>query len=190
MEDNPRPIGVSILAILHLAGGVIGESVFIYRLDLDMDIPIFGLSPALILGVIILFFSLVAVSGIGLWKGKKWGWYIAGLFYLYGILRNGLSLIIVPLIPLLMETVPVTDIIDMSRGPVYYYSRHGISFAVYFLIYIYLFKNNVREFFSLATQKKWKLVFIELGMISAIGVIFIGFIASIFVVPMLMHRGV
>jgi len=44
-----------------------------------------------------------------------------------------------------------------------------IKIIIFLLLYLYFFKGNVREFFSLAEQNKWKPILAELGICIGIG---------------------
>ena len=60
----------------------------------------------------------------------------------------------------------------MSQAPSDYYLKHGARIVVHLLIFLYFFKGNVREFFSLTEQKKWKPVLAETGICIGIAAVF------------------
>ena len=113
-----------------------------------------------------------------MWKGRRWGWYLGSFYYMYSIVRNANALIT---IPILMSSIPPEDLSSMSRGPSYYYIKHGGRIIVHFLLYLYFFKINVREFFSLAEKKKWKPILAELS-------ICLGIAATVSIMARLMNR--
>lgn len=171
-EKKNRPIGISILAVLHIAGGILGAIVIAFLIaqfgknpeaqqNFAQILAILGLPPALIIVSIILIFGLSVASGIGMWKGKKWGWYLGSFYYMYNMVRNANALVT---IPLLMNSMSSDELENMSREPLYYYIKHGSRVIVSLLLYLYFFKGNVREFFSLSEQKKWKPILAELGI--------------------------
>ena len=93
-----------------------------------------------------------------MWKGKRWGWYLGSFYYLYSVVLNANALITVPI---LMRSMSAQDIADMSRTPSYYVVKHSVRLVVHFLLYLYFFRMNVREFFSLSNDPKWKPVLAE-----------------------------
>lgn len=168
MEESKRPVGISILAVLHVAGGVLAGVVTPFLIVLlnknpkaQEAISAMGLTPALLVGGIGIILVLAIASGIGMWKGRKWGWYLGSFLYMYSIVRNANAL---AAIPMLMNSIPPEEIANMSRGPSYYYIKYSARIIVHSLIYLYFFKGNVRGFFSLSEQKKWKPVLSQLGI--------------------------
>ena len=147
MEERKRPIGISILAVLNIAFGILGA---IYTVGLT----IFGSPLAFRIVTAVFIFGLAIASGIGMWNGRKWGWYLGSFWYMYSIVRNAIAL-------LLLIFVPPEELSNTGAHPPYYYFGRLI---VFFLLYLYLFKGNVRDFFSLPEQKKWKPILAELGI--------------------------
>jgi len=168
MEEKKRPVGISILAVLNIVGGVLGAIVGIFLViqlgknpEVQQGLAMIGLPPALLKVAYFLIFGLAIASGIGMWKGRKWGWYLGSFSYMYSIVRNANALVT---LPLLMNSIPPEDLANMDRDPSYYYVKHGSRVIVSFLVYLYFFKGNVREFFSLTEQKKWKPILAEIGI--------------------------
>jgi hypothetical protein len=135
----PRPVGVSILAVLHLIGGI---GLFVVQLFLFLFANVaaieeslrgIGLPPALfVIGVMFLSVLTIA-SAIGMWLGTRWGWWVASFYYVYGIARNASALVTI---------VSVADqVTGASRGPEYYLFKHSVRIVVHILILLYLFKG-------------------------------------------------
>lgn len=174
MGNTTRPTGISILAVLHIVGGVLGFMVTMFLVvqfgrnqEAQQALTALGLPPALLIAAIVFIFGLAIASGIGMWKGRKWGWYLGSLYYMYSVVRNANALIT---IPMLINSIPPEELAGARHGPSYYYVKHGGRVLVHFLLYLYFFKSNVREFFSLAEQKKWKPVLAGLSLCIAIAV--------------------
>ena len=53
------------------------------------------------------------------------------------------------------------EIANMSRSPWQYYMKHIFKIYVHALLFSHFFKDNVREYFSLSEQKKWKPILAE-----------------------------
>lgn len=172
MGHTTRPTGISILAVLHILSGALGFIViaslvaqFRQNPEALQFLNTLGLPPALFIFAIVLLFSLSTVSGIGMWKGKRWGWYLGSFYYLYSVVRNAITLIT---IPVLTRFISPEEFAEAGYGPSYYYVKYGGRVLVNLLIYLYFFKSNVREFFALAEYQKWKPVVIELWICVAI----------------------
>jgi hypothetical protein len=99
---------------------------------------------------------LGCASGIGMWIGKKWGWFLGSFFYAYFIITNINTLIA---IPTLMERFGN----EAARDPSYYYLKYGLRLIIRILIYIYFFRAYVLTYFGLNGLKKWKPILVQYG---------------------------
>jgi hypothetical protein len=158
VQEN-RPKGISILAVLHIGGGILGLLVtplLAIKLVTGSGIPEglnqIGLSPILLIAAYLFLFALEASSGIGMWRGKWWGWHLGAFYYLYSIARNAGALVHLPDV---FGTIPAEALEDMNRGPEFYAIKYGGRTLVHALIYLYFFKSNVRQFFGTPNKKKW-----------------------------------
>jgi hypothetical protein len=142
-----RPIGVTMLSILHVIGGmvvlvpfanvlILKDNNLLVRVASMLELPaIFQLAG---LG---LFSVMLIASGIGLWFAKSWGWWAAAFFYLD---RTGISIIGLVLVSHLSNEPAVGP-----RGAGHYLVQYGIRILISVIILIYLFRGNVRTFFQL-----------------------------------------
>lgn len=180
MEEKKRPVGISILAGFHIVGGILGAIVIVFLVaqlgrkpeaqeGFEQVLAMLGLPPALLVVAIVFIFGLSIASGIVMWKGIKWGWYLGSFYCMYIIVLNVNALFT---IPMLMSSASPEELANMSRGPTYYYVKYGGRVIFHILLYLYFFKGNVREFFSLTEQKKWKPVLAELGVCIGIVAVF------------------
>ncbi|MDF2658444.1 MAG: hypothetical protein K0Q94_1235, partial [Paenibacillus sp.] len=84
-----RPAGVSVIAVLLAIGGamlLITQLAAFNRLNETSSV--LGI-PAAILQGAIGFLGLLGVAGaVGMWLGKRWGWWLALFFFAYAITRN------------------------------------------------------------------------------------------------------
>lgn len=168
MEERKRPVGIVVLSVLHITGGILGGLIVLALMirfagdkELNRALDESGIPPALLIVGIIVLFSLAIASGFGMWRGAKWGWYLGSFYYLYGIARNLNALLMVVM---LMSQLPAEELDAGGRGPGYYLVKHGVRSIIYLLIYLYFFKSNVRAFFDLSEQKKWKPVVVEVAI--------------------------
>ncbi len=80
-KTTTRPVGVSILAALHLVGGVLlfGAQFLVFaNLEaIEESLRVIGISPVLLI-IGATFLALLSIaSGVGMWMGTKWGWWLA-----------------------------------------------------------------------------------------------------------------
>ena len=80
-SSGDRPLGVTILAILELLGGLF---LFLAALALSL-FPFFGIFLAAIVGIVALFYFVVAY---GLFAMKSWAWIWAIITNILGLIFN------------------------------------------------------------------------------------------------------
>ena len=158
--DRPRrrPIGISILAVLHFAGSLALGALWIWLCTLDdTEQWLFekGLSLAAFMAIGAVCTVLGIATGIGMWRGAKWAWWLAS-FYYFSILFGNLCqlLLILPLKARLLEL----DEIGLEA------TRHGLRAFILLLFVAYLFRTHVLEYFGLASIRKLKAIAILFGM--------------------------
>ena len=103
-----RPTGVTIVAVLQLIGGVVGLLVGLANLVLREVMELPDLEPLMMMfGVLsILEGGVGLIAGYGLWTLKGWGWLLAVVFDIYGILGRVALLFIGPHIPIIGPPEP------------------------------------------------------------------------------------
>jgi hypothetical protein len=172
-----RPMGVSILAVLHLIGGVILFGVqFLLFANLDaMQEPLrtIGVPPALLIAAVMFLAVLTIASGVGMWKGARWGWWLAAFYYMYSIFRNASAL---------LTLYALSDQLEAgTRSPDYYLLKHSVRIVIHFLLFLYFFKANVLAFFQLQGLNRAKaagmLVAVCIAIVlatSAVSLVYVG----------------
>ncbi len=140
-----RPVGVSILAVLHLIGGILlfGAQFLLFAnlQAMGESLRSIGIPPVLLI-IGVMFLAVLAIaSGVGMWMGTKWGWWLASFYYVYSIFRNCSALLTVFTIADQLE--------GDSRGPEYYMTKHGVRIIVHLLLFLYFFNGNVLAFFGM-----------------------------------------
>lgn len=170
---NKRPIGITILCILNFIGGIVGlvgilvMQVFFGNLIEQLS-NLLGVSPVFIVILLVFLMFLSIISAIGMWLGKRWGWWIAASYYFYAVVRTGYHIFIV----LGMSE----QLVNSSRGVSYYLTMDIIKIILNSLILLYLFKNNVREYFKLTSLSKKKAILILVGI--GVGIFVITFLTT------------
>jgi hypothetical protein len=175
-----RPVGVTLLAILALIGAFLLTiitglaAVAVARGDdrvrevgevmAKLGIPL----PVLAAGILFLVI-LAWASGIGMWIGTRWGWHCGAFWYAYAIIRNLNALLTVYGSS---DAFAAESSAISYRGPEYYYVKHASRLIVSFLIYLYFFKSNVREYFGLADNSRWKAAAVHFSI--CIGLFIVG----------------
>lgn len=159
-----RPLGVSILAVLHLIGGIglfFAQFLLWSRLDaMQQPMETIGIPPVVLLAGVMFLSLLALASGIGLWTGARWGWWAAAFYYVYGIFRNGAALLTLAQFAEHLE--------GGTRGPEYYFIKHAGRIVVHGLILLYLMKGNVLEFFGQESLSKAKALALLVSICTAI----------------------
>lgn len=161
---NDRPAGVSILAVLHLIGGVLllgAQVLLLANFDrLQEGMYAVGIPPVLLVFGVMLLAGIALASGIGMWLGTRWGWWCATFYYVYSIARNANAFLM------------VSDLSDAleggTRGPGYYYAKFGGRVVVHFLLLLYFFKSNVVAYFGMDDVHKGKAVGILIAVTAAV----------------------
>lgn len=154
---NKRPTGITILSILALTGGIgmiLTQIIFHSNLyDLSTDL---GIS-SIVLFLSVLSLGLLSISsGIGMWLGKKWGWWLGTFYYVYAVLRYVNSIITI---------TNTSDHLEYSaHGIENYIIKHMVRIVIHTLIFLYFFKDNVMEYFNLLHYSKIKSALIVIGL--------------------------
>lgn len=170
-----RPVGISILSILILLGALLaaGGTIFgAYYLATSPDaatiesrLEAFGISLPLLIASTIFLLLLKFGSGVGLWIGSKWGWYLATFSYAYVIVRNANAIVVTHQI---VSAMSAHEISLMSLSPTIHYIKFSVRIIVATLLYLYLFKSNVREYFQMTSTSGWKVVLADAVICAAI----------------------
>ncbi|PYI51571.1 hypothetical protein [Paenibacillus flagellatus] len=158
-EPSDRPIGVTMLAVFYALSGVstiVIQGVWLKRFAELSELLGF---PAFLLNATLLVMGMVALAAaVGMWLGKRWGWWLS-LFYIgYGIVRNGNALLSIPGIE---EAYGVS-----ADGATL---KYAIRAAGYALVLLYFYGDAVTGyFFGIARVPKLKSAVIVFGSLIAL----------------------
>jgi len=168
MTKEERPIGISILSVLHIAGGVFGTIITLVLIaqfknnqEAIQNLSAMGWPPIWIIIVMAYYMALAITSGILMWKKSKWGWYLGTFFYMNSVARNANALLV---LPGLFNAMSPEELNNMTHSPSHFYVKHSGRVVIHFLILLYFFKSNVQSYFPLGKTKRWKPMLIELTL--------------------------
>lgn len=139
-----RPMGITILSALMVIGGVglvilpilsaVGLREGAQRSGEGFE------GPLLVLGTVLLG-VLALGAGIGMFRGARWGWSLATFYFMYAAARSAVALVAMQS---LLESAGAGE--AGGRGAGFYFVKFGGRILVSVLLYRYLFRSNVREY--------------------------------------------
>ena len=152
MQVRERPLGVTILGVLHLLGGLLMLA------PLAMFLPNSGEAQkrlqeiGLPLWLLVAGFCLLAfvgvLSGLGLFLGRKWGWWLAAFYYVYSIGRHANALVF---------TFQLSEMeAGGGRGVDFYRAKFVVRILIAVLLLAYLFRGKVLHYFGLELRGSLK----------------------------------
>lgn len=133
-----RPVGVSILAVLHLLLGLLLVLVLVL---LGIVAVQFGLPPTqtteIVVGLAFIGLAMIVFTGsaVGLWLGTPWGWWLASFTHAWSIVAS-------------ISTIFLAFALQPARGefglPAIF--MHAFYAVLSGLALGYLFRTNVRRY--------------------------------------------
>lgn len=168
---NKRPTGISILAVLYLLGSLVLLAFQLILADpLSSAVEPLGVSNLYAMVAIGFLGVFGIVAAVGMWTGKKWGWWLGALYLFYSVFRNANTLWIIPDI--------VREFGEPEGGVTRYYIKHGGRIIVGSLLILYFFKFNVVKYFQVDGVGPWKRFFLLIVM--TIGIVAVLVIAKLY----------
>ncbi len=142
-----RPIGIWILSGIHSLAGIfflIATVSFLHRLRS----PDFGTGPLHpLLGYLTVVAGVLSVlgasSGIGMWQGARWGWWLGTFYYVWAVLG------VVADFLMALSWFSQMDVQSLAIS----FAIRLTQLVIHALILAYLFKRNVRAFFQLQSLR-------------------------------------
>jgi tetratricopeptide (TPR) repeat protein len=155
--SDERPKGIAALAVLQILGGAMTiASIVLGNWANSESLSGSGLSWSSLSAPLVVYGALGIAAGIGMWRGKAWGWWLAAFSYVHGIVRNVGSLLAIP------------DLLDMfgepAQGVDYYYAREIVQIGGALLIGGYWFRRKLLTFFGLADLSRLRAVLTLTGI--------------------------
>ncbi len=154
-----KPLGVMLLALLYIAVGAV-SFLFLAKQGAGA-IGGTGAVRALFLLMLVIYPSLGLAAGVGMWLGRRWGWWLGVFGVVSAALRN---LWVIAGLPSLMTGMGVG-----GRGATILYARFGFRVVLAGLIAVYLFRADVLEYFRMPRVSRGK----ALAVVAALSVLLI-----------------
>ncbi|TMV46838.1 hypothetical protein FE783_24680 [Paenibacillus mesophilus] len=159
-----RPAGVSLLAILTgLGSGALLISQLLVFTKLTEASSTLGMSTMLLQGGIGFLGLLGLAATVGMWLGKKWGWWLTLFYFAYAVARN---------INVMISIASLTEQWGIPRqGVGMTYAKYGIRVLWNGFLLFYLCRESATTFFGTTEIKKWKALLIVFALCAAVFVI-------------------
>lgn len=159
-----RPVGISVMAILLLFSGALLLVTQLLALNALTETSSGTVASNGLLQGIIAFLGLVGTgAGVGTIFGKKWAWWLALLYFAYGVFRNANGMFFIDPI--------ARHIGELPQNLGMYYVKYGVRMVWDLLLIIYLFRNSVMTYFRVTDTKKWRALLIVCAIHAALFVI-------------------
>lgn len=147
-------------ALFGLGGILLFALIGIFNSQLMEGMASIGIPGYYSLIAILVLACLSTLGAIGMWLGKKSGWWIGATYFVYVCL---LSLQAVLQVPTLVE-----EFGEPERGVQYYYVQYIGRAIVHALLFLYFFKSNVTEYFQMGAVLWWKRLLVPILIAASI----------------------
>lgn len=145
----PRPALITWLAVLEIGGGsALLVMVAAFAPRLGPLAVLLGFSPSYVALSLLFLGSLSVAAGVGMWRGTKWGWWLAAFFFAYAIYRNVNVLVTLPTI--------LDQLVGETGSPRSYYIKHGGRVFLNAGLLYCMFQDEVLRYFGLRGIHKGK----------------------------------
>jgi hypothetical protein len=155
-----RPAGISALAWIHIVTGTaffgLAACISIYPAHaIDPIFETLGVTRVFALRAVALLGAVGLTSGIGMRRGRRWGWYLGSFFYLY------------------LTALSVNAIRTTAGLPPVYAAKYALRGVTTLCGYLYFFKPSVLGHFGITVQARWKPVVGQLACGVAVAGVFV-----------------
>lgn len=158
-----RPIGIAILAVII---GIASIFMMVGGITVAAELRLAGeLTETLIVALQIVIFLLGAcciILAIGIWKGKRWSWWIAMLLLIYTITESGMNVVTA------FTGYQMTSILPSKSTNV---GREIIKLLLNIWVLRYMMGETVGYHFKVTVEFKRKAVKVMYGLIMSIIII-------------------
>ena len=155
VSAQPRPLGISILAVLHVLGGIgiLAVQLFVQPRgveEADQAMRNFGFTFSMAVAAFTLVAALGIVSGVGFWLGRPWGWWVGAFSYIYRAFAS--------LNAILTVIIYSAELATESRGVAFYLAKYGGRIVVSLLILSYLLRPKTLSYFGLSELRRFRAI--------------------------------
>ncbi len=164
--DRRRPLGVALLTALFVVGGLglllTGVLTGARREQLAAAIEPAGFAVITVYGGVVLLAILSLAAGVGFAARRWWGWWLGTFYLAYGMAHH---------VNAAVAAYNVQD--ELAPGaadadPDFLVLKYGAQALVHGVIYLYLFRQQVRDWFAAVTVPALGVVAAEAGVCAAI----------------------
>lgn len=175
---NDRPTGITILAWLHMLGGLLGILLplimpFIAPAEFEVfkiTINSGSISRPISLVIVVLFGFVNVFAGLQMLQGKKWGWWLSIFYQFFDLVNSFIAYIIFPILTT-FGAIP-----ESSANHNHLHIDLGKMFSV-FIIW-YFFRQTVFDYFAFDEESKsskfWVLVGLSILLLFSISFLMTG----------------
>lgn len=137
-----RPTLVTLLAVLQiLSGGALLVMAAAFAPRLGPLALLLGFSPSYVAVSLLFLGGLGLAAGIGMWRGARWGWWLAAFYFAYAIYRNTNVLVTIPTI--------LDQLVGETGSTNSYYGKHGARILLNAGLLYYMFQDDILAYFGL-----------------------------------------
>jgi hypothetical protein len=162
-----RPLGITLLMVLHLIMGLVLVGTQAWALsnpeEITQRLNAAGIPYLLVLAGATIISVTALASGVGMVMGARWGWWFTAFYYVYSIVRNLGALVTVHGMTQQLESE--------GTDPTKFYGKYLSRAAISTLILLYLYRANVLRFFRLESMNKFGAFLYLLGICGSISAI-------------------
>jgi hypothetical protein len=142
--------------VLYAIGGVltlVATPVLWFNLDKIQDfMSVFGIPAAALVAGVAFLGVLALIAAVGMWRGKRWGWWLGAFYYSYSVARAAAGLAFVYFVVEQLDGDAAPTGADLFRAKAKLIGRIVVSS----LLFLYFFKANVRDYFTLGQASRLK----------------------------------
>lgn len=161
-----RPLGVTLLTVLFLVGGigilVTGVLAGARRERLAAAIEPAGFAVITVYGGVVLLGALALAAGIGFARRRRWGWWLGTFSFAYALAYQVDAAIAA------YGQRDAAAAATADSAPDTLAAAYVLGALVHGLIYLYLFRTRVRDWFTVVTTPVAGVVATEAGVCAAI----------------------
>lgn len=167
-----RPRGVTLLSILAFVGGVALVALLLILPTTEPEKFAEQLeamaTPRWLFYAGVGFLAMLSLaSGVGMWIGATWGWWVATFYFVYAVVRAATVLISISEIA---EAAPPEEF-DIQNA----YLKYGVRTLVNTALVAYFFRDRVMGYFGLRGFPKWKAL---CAVVAAVAILYVAIVLA------------